>query len=369
MSTYGSDPKCAACGESPLRPTLICGDCDEGVDINGRKEVTPYCTTLCRQLDRAEHHKHCARANRRKQVYRAGKLLQRSFYLYRSNTWDFKLARVKKREGILHMYDNKYNAQDDVFFDSPMERIADPQDQAKMLTYCACTDVWMHFHDLCAKLLHGISREIEEVDILLDIAGAQFGQYEPVLSLEAFLRSYHAPIFDMVDKFGTAHGKITGTLLQCLTTPQSDGRAQVLQAKVMEGFNELVCHWERKRALSMTQMTDLPHRRFKILLRDFVSITYDAMPNVMLKLKADGSGALNIRKILMSLKRTEPLPTISTLTLNNKGEGSQTHELWVLQQKVRLKLLQPMAWERTYEPQLARGANVLVPIRPGGHGM
>ncbi|PPJ60333.1 hypothetical protein CBER1_10727 [Cercospora berteroae] len=308
------------------------------------------------------------------------KVLQKAFYLFRDNTWDLKIARVAKRAGILCMYDDKYNIQDDVFFDTPMQT------------------------DLSAKLLCGITRDIEEVDIrvddslwkikrialdgsvlmpppihkvlsvetidgdtlVFDISGAQFGQYLPVLTLAAFMRLYRVPVIDMVNKFGTAHGKITQTLLDCLTRPNSDGRAQVLQAKIVERFYELVHVWEKKHALSMTEMTEAPYRRFRILMLDFLNVTYDAYADVMLKLTAGGSGFMDMRELLMGLEQTEPLPAISTLTLNNKEEGSAMHQLWVVQQKARLKRLEPEVWDRVYEPQLTNGGNVYIPIRPGG---
>ena len=155
MSTNSSDPKCAACDKAPPRPTLICGDCSEGVDTEGEADQTLYCTTLCRHLDLNKHQNLCNKANRRKQVYCAGELLKLAFHQFRELCFDFKISRVHKDRDTVIMYEDKYCKEDFLFFELPTNTCLSHEDENMVRSYQAATDVGMYFYEFCKKLLSG----------------------------------------------------------------------------------------------------------------------------------------------------------------------------------------------------------------------
>jgi hypothetical protein len=84
---------CANCGGAP---SSRCAGCEEGVDRHGKHSPTFYCGKKCQQEHWHMAHKaDCKAANHRKQIYRAGVILQPVFETLRLFGWVENVQEVK----------------------------------------------------------------------------------------------------------------------------------------------------------------------------------------------------------------------------------------------------------------------------------
>ncbi|KAF2208330.1 hypothetical protein CERZMDRAFT_101400 [Cercospora zeae-maydis SCOH1-5] len=390
MPTNGSDPKCAACGDSPPRPTLICGDCDEGVDINGEDTFTPYCTAECRGRDVPIHQKGCDQANRRKHIYRTGKVLKLVFNQFRELSFDLKIAEVQKRGDVVLMYEGEYDDSDFIFFELPSEFALSDEDERKISSYQAATDVWMYFCNFCKKLLCDVSSKIEEVDIYIepsmykvqridtdgnpypgvpahnvlaaetkdgdafvfDVAGAQFGQHDAVLPLQAFTDKYDTPVISRINEFGTGASRTVELLQWYLATEGKDRRAPILQAHMAKAFDDFVTAWEGSRQIRVREIASAKFPRFVKLVLDFLNAgrrgTLEGMAvlDEHKEILENGNARVDVRSLIQKLDRVQPINGDSMIILNNSDERSA-----------------PVLWQKLYGSQLAGGGDLAMPVR------
>lgn len=148
---------CCVCSKVAPRPVLICMKCSEGVDKHGIASPTYCCEKSCRERGKKEHERLCKHMNVRKQIYRAGELLQAIFYQFREAAFDMRIKRVVKSQlGSLLVSEERYT-DDRILFRFPHEMIPDAKDKAKLLTMQACTDGCAFMLELSKALLRGES--------------------------------------------------------------------------------------------------------------------------------------------------------------------------------------------------------------------
>ncbi|GIZ47812.1 hypothetical protein CKM354_001089400 [Cercospora kikuchii] len=399
MSSKSSGSKCATCGKPPPRPTLVCGDCSEGVDIIDRKRWTPYCTALCRQHDRTTHQKQCDKANRRKQIYRAGQLLQTIFYQFRNLSFDLKIAEVQSNDNLLIIYDAEFSKKESMMPDDLPEGLSvNNKDGRTLLSYQACSEACIHFYKLSKKLLMGASRTIEEVELLVDhslckvkriapdgktvpvfpmhivfavetidadvfvfdIAGAQFGQPCPVLPLEAFMEAYQKPVISVISRFGSAHSRNIQMMERRIGRPRKDIAALALQAHMAAAFDDCLEPWEEKRQISFHEMVDSPQSRWFKLRDNFISVASLATIRGMRVMYGPSEDIVDVRKLIQMLERVPLIPRPSMVLVTNSREGTAMHRVWVAQHKARLQALRGPLWWDMYEPRLEKGGSIIV---------
>lgn len=420
MSTTSGDTKCAACGKNPPRPTLICGDCREGLYLNGRKDPTPYCNTQCRQLDHTNHQNQCDRANRRKQIYRAGQLLQSTFYHFRDLSFDLKIDRVEEHDRRMVLYDGEYpKTRGFNLYSLPHPfTIGDKYGRA-ILSFQACTEASTHFYKLSEKLLTGvgdrsfcgeladlrvpgISRTIEEVDLTIDtsicalkrvafdgkaiadisahivlsvetvdgdafvfdISGAQFGQPCPVLPLKYFMDLYRKPEIKFVSKFGSAYSRNIQMMECILEDPEKDVGALALQAHMARALNECVEPWEEKREMSFNELLNSPQSRFDKLTKDFFSVAYDSIVKGA-KILEHFTEVVDVGQLIQMLDPVPLIPRPSTVLVTNNVEGSAMYQLWIAQHKARIQAQRGPLWWAIHEPELEHGGGIIVHLHGG----
>lgn len=148
-----SPPLCAHC-EKPA--ALVCGACKDTPSYEDHAEGSIwYCTAECQKLDWTKHKTLCKSLKMRKQLYRAGSVLQDMFYMYREKVFDYHISKVeiKGSKIYLHLcYDEAVanakrppGARKDVFLPFPSEYVPNLRDKQAILVYSASADsaAWM----------------------------------------------------------------------------------------------------------------------------------------------------------------------------------------------------------------------------------
>ncbi|WPB05920.1 uncharacterized protein RHO25_010575 [Cercospora beticola] len=353
MSTTSGYTKCAACGKNPPRPTLICGDCREGLDLDGRQDRTPYCTTQCRQLDLTNHQKQCGRANRRKQIYRAGRLLQLTFYHFRDLSFDLKIDRVEEHDRRMVLYDG-------------ISRTIEEVDLTIDTSICALKRVAFDGKAIADISAH-IVLSVETVDgdaFVFDISGAQFGQPCPVLPLQYFMDLYRKPEIKFVSKFGSAHSRNIPMMECILEDPEKDVGALALQAHMARALNECVEPWEEKREMSFNELLNSPRPRFDKLAKDFFSVAYDSIVKGA-KILEHFTEVVDVGQLIQMLDPVPLIPRPSTVLVTNNVEGSTMYQLWIAQHRARIQTQRGPVWWANHEPELKNGGGIIVHLHEG----
>jgi hypothetical protein len=151
---------CAKC-DKPAQ--IHCADCADGVNMNGVPTKTVYCDSACREADHEKHAKSCAIKNNRKELYRAGELLQSTFYIWREVAFDMKVEQVEKKKrnksgkNVLVLRQGKYSddPNEGPLYPLPVLAHLDEKDKQSILSYSACSDAMCYFVNLSQKLLSG----------------------------------------------------------------------------------------------------------------------------------------------------------------------------------------------------------------------
>lgn len=77
---------------------------------NEQPVKTVYCNSACQKTDWALHKKRCKRLSARKQLYRAGDLVQRIFYVYWEQAYEKLIIKVEKDRDKLYLYEGQYGS-------------------------------------------------------------------------------------------------------------------------------------------------------------------------------------------------------------------------------------------------------------------
>ncbi|KXT15752.1 hypothetical protein AC579_1519 [Pseudocercospora musae] len=290
---------CASCANSVPRPILTCFECGE----HGSSANTPaYCSTKCLSEDRDSHRGHCGQGNVLQSIYRAGDLLQSAFYLWRRLGFDVNVKDIRKSGEALTLKEeiSLVPHGQSILFDFPDHLVPEQNDKHKLLTFLACSDASAYMYELVKKALQDTSTTIEEVRLkvpssevhikryyahngdydrvtcdheviaidchnghsyVIDLAGAQYGQYQAVTPLEEYLRGKLGEI-ERVDQ----HGYMAAVKKQCILgsgpfsepNPQTGGQCDtriLLTLRELYGvFNAAVNKWEERQSMSISDL-------------------------------------------------------------------------------------------------------------------
>jgi hypothetical protein len=131
MSSPTSIKPCAKCGKEATKHYTAC---DGGIDGLGNSvEKKRYCSDACQQSGWKNHKVSCKRFSARKQLYRAGKLVQDAFLAYRVRAFDLNIHRVERRGEILYVYEGQYDLED-VLLPFPINMLESEEDKKMLLT-------------------------------------------------------------------------------------------------------------------------------------------------------------------------------------------------------------------------------------------
>ncbi|CZT20358.1 uncharacterized protein RCC_06217 [Ramularia collo-cygni] len=167
-TTTATQPICSVCSREAPQPLLICFNCSEGTDSDGKISLTNYCGTRCRDGDDSNHAGICKLKNNRKALYRAGEILQAAFYIWREVAFDINIESVwKNEEGILCYREREYDS-GVTLYRFPDHLIPDSRDKVKILSFIACTDAQTHMFELSKRLLEGLVTNPCELTVTVD---------------------------------------------------------------------------------------------------------------------------------------------------------------------------------------------------------
>ncbi|PPJ60336.1 hypothetical protein CBER1_10728 [Cercospora berteroae] len=298
-----SNTDCNACGSVAPRPHLTCFECTEGVDVHGNVDSIQYCTARCRDLAATEHKGDCERRNVRKQIYRVGELLQSSFYRLQDLNFITQFSQTKKEKGTLYYFEVAPWHRKTVFETSPYKFTETANDAHAIMSAFRC-DLALGTHfELSKKLLAGISKYIEEVGFdgvagklkaklvypngrvhdsscghevlcvqthadesyVIDITGAQYGQYEAVLPLETAVSFYGNKLSAI-----WPHGHYSVDLLAETKRHLAGGtgvspRDRIIPAYLATLFNKLLIAWEKSHATRVDTLLKAKQAEYKLL--------------------------------------------------------------------------------------------------------
>ncbi|KAF2772405.1 hypothetical protein EJ03DRAFT_372151 [Teratosphaeria nubilosa] len=288
---------CATCCKAA---SAYCPACVEEMD-GRRTPTTYYCSRACQVVDRSMHKVPC---KHKKIMHRAAEVLQATFYAFREAAFDLDINSVTKNGNVLEVHHREVDAAG-AMTRSPLSRfpdklLANGDDKKAILAHAACTDATAYLHELRVKLLRGITPIIKTVDeghicvdrrherirrfldlldgtskldtgvsfhevIILSCtygskfvfypAGAQYGQYSPLLRLDDYLKDWAAPGKTLQLKpHGSMHlylQEATAGGHQDVFTDTHDLRSLVIHDEVVQAMNYAVADWEKKNGKSV----------------------------------------------------------------------------------------------------------------------
>ncbi|KAK4501679.1 hypothetical protein PRZ48_007488 [Zasmidium cellare] len=356
-----SDELCSVCDKPAPRPVLICTQCGEGVDVNGAPTATAYCEVSCRTKDIENHQKACKDANIRKQLYRAGDLLQAIFCKFREASFDQDIKQSTKSDGVLHI-EESFPQGDGRLFRFPHLLVEDPEDVAALLTFSACIHSCAYMYELSQMLLQDITTTIEELQIspstpylvdrafnirlpasfdcspgdhnvlaleatdgntyILDLSGAQFGQPRPVIPFNEYKLRYMNQITQIHE-----HGYYDGVLEAAREGERNpymcDVSLALIQHKVRKCLLESVEEWQKEN-VSLKGLIRGDRKTYGTGKTALLGKVFDDMRDCV-KEWEDGGRKLNRKE------RKHLFPNLSQprCTVEPKGKGSRAYKMWV----------------------------------------
>lgn len=133
---------CAGCIAVPAAAISFC-------------ETTWYCGMNCQKDDWSRHKKICRQGQARRSLFRAGEIVQRTFYMYREKVFDKFVLSVERNEDHIKMAIQYAFKQDEFFVPFPDEVCVDDADKQALLACWACADALAYMHGLVKSLLRG----------------------------------------------------------------------------------------------------------------------------------------------------------------------------------------------------------------------
>ena len=154
MATSTSAKPCTNCGKDAQKH---CAACVGGVDATGVVvENELYCSQTCQQSAWKDHKYTCKQLVARKQLHRAGQLVQDAFLAYREKTFDLRVTRVEKNGNEMHLFEGVYGDKEpQVPFLADL--VDNDEDKKMMLTWFTCSEAVGHMSKLAKDLLQGMT--------------------------------------------------------------------------------------------------------------------------------------------------------------------------------------------------------------------
>ncbi|CAK1365791.1 unnamed protein product [Cercospora beticola] len=392
-----SNTNCTACGAIAPRPHLTCFDCTEGVNVNGDVDSIQYCTARCRDVAAAEHKGDCEKRNVRKQIYRAGELLQSSFYKFQDLNFITQISQTKKEKDILYYYEVAPFRRTTVFETSPYKITSDANDAHAIMSIFRC-DLALGTHfKLSKKLLGGISKYIEEVGFddvagklktklvypngrvhesscghevlcvqthadesyVIDITGAQYGQFEAVLPLDTAVSFYGNKLSAI-----WPHGHYSAQLLRETLRHLAGGtgispRDRIIPAYMATLFNKLLAAWEKSHATHIGTLLNSKQNEYKLLEATIEKLVVEASLQGRLVLRKNPPiKVFPLIDYADNVQGALDKPVVTVISKEYTGSRiAKKYRRHVLNRERRER---PEKWKNVIQPTLARNGSINV---------
>ncbi|KAH7317881.1 hypothetical protein BKA65DRAFT_570420 [Rhexocercosporidium sp. MPI-PUGE-AT-0058] len=226
-----TSPPTSACAHCSRATNRSCTGCKDSPVLRSGEVPVFYCSKPCQVSHWRIHKRTCKSLQALKLLYRTADVLQEIFYIYREHVFDKNIAKIEQKDGKLYIHDKDLRAdvktvqgETDRIVSFPHEMCNTDEDKKAVLVHLTCSDAIAWMHDLVKYLLTDITSDITEftftlhnhnreavgVNILgkedppqdhdvwivtlrqtgaryiLDLTGAQFGYYQPVIPYEEF---------------------------------------------------------------------------------------------------------------------------------------------------------------------------------------
>ncbi|KEQ63059.1 uncharacterized protein M437DRAFT_48047 [Aureobasidium melanogenum CBS 110374] len=310
-----NNKKCTNCGKMDAK--AHCTGCRGAPEVDGTpQEGVRYCSKECQKAHWVHHRRGCRNMQARKALFRAGSLLQEMWYAIRRESYDNAVVRVQEINGDLVVYDGDYNVESTLrengyYRKFPEEIFKNKKDAESCLSLLSCNDVLNHMPKAVEWLLKDICKDITEAMVkvkkpvratrygtgewdldwthtvfkavlvsgetyAIDLAGAQYGFYEPVI----LWSKYRERCIEMIclgpDSYCPLGFQARTLLSQTFSNP-GDKRTMLQRAIPMMGeclklqFNQAL-EDIKKRYTSGRDLLHLPPPAFQDAEKDMISM-------------------------------------------------------------------------------------------------
>ncbi|EME82146.1 uncharacterized protein MYCFIDRAFT_197348 [Pseudocercospora fijiensis CIRAD86] len=402
LAAMSLDDECNACAKPTPLPVLICFKCSEGKSPEGESTYTKYCSIRCRTAHQGQHAQHCKNQNIRRAIYRAGELLQSALYQMRLLAFDLKIDSVEKKDDVLYFKDGEYKGGKEFpFYAFPGDVVKDPGDAKALLSYSFCNDAPVFLNFLAEKALKGLARSIEQAELqisaqckvrriypngnvapdidmhsvmgidgcdgesyIIDITGAQYGQFKAVMPLGSYVEQNNARVRTMYYAGGSRVSVVKDIKMK-LEDPSSDPRCQIGLFKVATALNTTLEEWEARWQTSIGQLLLTDKTVFAKGKEELLYELGNAVDSALEEIfeVTDMKTALGWLLEPAGQEVQDPGAATDeegrmTCIVSNKVEGSRLYKMWVAQGRADLQVSRPEEWKTTHEPNLAAGGTI-----------
>lgn len=207
---------CAHCREAA---TQVCNGCHKAPDVEGGHiETVWYCSAKCQKADWRFHKNDCKKAQARRSLYRVAETAKLAFFRLVERTFDLDVIGVEAKGDTLYVWEGPKDRS--IFNPFPSEYLNSDQDKQAAMAWMNCGSSEDYVHVLVEAMLQDVPFEVAEVlvskvkylrrvvviepdghesdssksehvvfkitinedeNYALDVTGAQFGFYDPVI--------------------------------------------------------------------------------------------------------------------------------------------------------------------------------------------
>ncbi|KAF2208331.1 hypothetical protein CERZMDRAFT_101401 [Cercospora zeae-maydis SCOH1-5] len=390
-----SNVNCSACGCVASRPHLTCFECTEGVDVHGNPDSIQYCTASCRDSAAADHKSDCEKRNVRKQIYRAGELLQSSFYRLKELNFLMKVTKAYQSKGIVYFHQLPLARRTAVFETAPYDVASYANDARAIISLSKCEEALVTHFEFSRKLLGGTAKYIEEVafddvgpklrakevflngkslevyrmhqvlcvqteadeSYIIDMTGAQFGQPKGVLPLETAVAFYGNKLVQI-----WPHGHYSSELLRTIEEEVAGSiganpRDRIIPAYMATLFNKKLAYWEDAHGCQVSRLLNSKHQDFELLKTTINKLVVEASRQGRAVLrKIPPVKVIPHIEVANNDKGNLSRPVIPAIskeyTGSRIGKKCRRHILNTLQRQ------EPERWQNYYQPLLAMNGSI-----------
>ena len=154
MATTSASSIQQSCSTCRSPASLRCPRYVEGLNEEEKPVTTYYCNKKCQKASWASHKSICSARQARKQLFRAGHLVQAAFLEYRRKTFDMAIAKVEKRGQDIHLWAG-VRERGQMYMPFPEHLIPNRDDQQAVLVHLKSRIVVAHFYELMTSCLYG----------------------------------------------------------------------------------------------------------------------------------------------------------------------------------------------------------------------
>ncbi|KAE9362604.1 hypothetical protein N431DRAFT_475780 [Stipitochalara longipes BDJ] len=307
--------RCFRCNKPATSCCAGCKDAPAPV-----RNDTYYCSTDCQKASWKNGHKEiCRLVHTIRTLYRAGAFLQEIFYKYRERLFDHNILKVEKKNGKLYLHENERGKKANLLslssfvFPFPVHLCTTVADRHGIASYLSCSDALAWMHDVIKYLLKDIVSEITELEVIpqnhkrevialedacergasresyaLDLSGAQYGYYDPIIPWHEYLearvvrvQSTKAPQYfgRMKDWYVRQVGERKKDIIWAIMHLNS-----VASRKIMD----TILAWEKDQKITVQEMLRQPLQTYLAIQGDLIGSVAKTVEDFMQELSTCG---------------------------------------------------------------------------------